>query len=797
MADDTKTDAGRKVLTLKRAIDVDKILASRQARVRQGVEIEIRGDAAPSQPAAEARSPSVQKPMPEKHASAVAPIVRKPSLTDQEKEARKEALAKASAFLANSRDERREREEQRLRDQEAAKKQEMARKEEREVAVEAPRRVAPAPQSVKKHYNKPPFKQQNHKKTYSQNFRPRPYQRGGQQRRDSWNNRQQQPFQGPALYAERASLKGKTTTKKAFVPPTGVQKTVEVSGDMSVRSVALALACKSKNITDWLRDMGVKAGEQTVLDVETVCMVVEAMGHCARVTVVTEESLLRDMLPEPAEKTDARPPVLAIMGHVDHGKTTLVDALCHTRRAAKEAGGITQDVRGYQADLPGGGTMTLVDTPGHAAFKNIRARGAKVVDIVLLIIAADDSVQPQTEEAIEYLKTQNIPFIVTVTKMDKVETAQPVINDLMRHSIVPEALGGEHLFVEISAEKKTGLDELCQLIALKAEELKLRACNDAPARGVVLDAYVSKGLGVVSSVLVQDGTLKVSDHVVVDTAGAKVRALRDVSNKAVKQARPSEIVTLVGLADLPSAGSLMLSVLSAQNVKTLVDWRLQNNAKSAPQKERAFDWAKMEGDTKLPLVLKGDAQGSVEALELVLKDMTCDEWSTDIVRADVGPVTSSTIDFAHTTGASVVAFNTVCERGADTEAKKQDVKLFESNVIYTLEKQVYEHLKSLRAPKYEYVVLGKGNIIQVFDIAKYGRVAGCAVQEGVMRLGMQARFLRDGVEICVQKITSLYKEKDKMKEVAVGNNCGIFLEGFEGFDVGDTVECVEVRRVDN
>ena len=381
--------------------------------------------------------------------------------------------------------------------------------------------------------------------------------------------------------------------------------------------------------------------------------------------------------------------------------------------------------------------------------------------------------------------------------MDKVENAQGVVNDLMRHSIVPESLGGEHLFVEISAEKKTNLDELCQLIALKADELKLRACNKASAQGVVLDAHVSKGLGVVCSVLVQDGTLKVSDHVVVDTTGAKVRALRDVSDKSVKQARPSDIVTLVGLPDLPRAGSSFVNVKTAQNMKTLMEYRAQNDKDGVQDKERAFDWAKIEDDTKLPLILKGDAQGSVEALELILKDMCCDEWSTDVVRADVGPVTSSTVDFAHTTGASIVAFNTVCERGVDSEAKKQGVPLFQSNVIYTLEKQVYEYLRSLRAPKYEYVVLGKGTIIQVFDIAKYGRVAGCSVQEGVMRLGMQARFFRNGEEICLQKITSLYKEKDKMKEVAVGNNCGIFLEGFEGFDVGDTVECVEVRRIDD
>ena len=364
MVDDTKTEAGRKVLKLKRTVDVDRILASRQARVRQGVEIEIRGDAAPTRPVPEERSHAPQKSSPRR--SGAPPVVHKPSLTEQEQEARKEALAKASAFLANSRVERREREEQRLRAKREEEQQKKAAPKEETVAVEAPPpKRAPSPsQPVKRqHFSRDPFKQQQQRRAFSPGHRPRQQRGGGgnhNQRRDYWQNRQQS-FQAPVV-AERASLKGKTATK-TFKPPSGVQKTIDVSNDMTVRAVALVLARKGKNIIDWLRDMGVKAGEQTVLDVETVCMVIEAMGHIARVTTVTEERLLKEMLQGSFEKTDVRPPVLAIMGHVDHGKTTLVDALCNTRRVSREAGGINQDVRGYQTELTGGGTMTLVDTP--------------------------------------------------------------------------------------------------------------------------------------------------------------------------------------------------------------------------------------------------------------------------------------------------------------------------------------------------------------------------------------------------------------------------------------------------
>ena len=805
MTDDKKTESGRKVLKLNRTVDVEKILASRQARVHQGVEIEIRGDASPEVPVksaarSEKRTPQKAPPSRSQQASHLA-------LTEQEQEVRKKALARAEAFFAQSQAERSKKEAQRRHD---AEKSRVAAEAVRPASSPAPTTAAPEASSKgsdsrRRDTNERGYTSPNkgapQKKTYAPSYRARrkpDNNHNNNQRRTPWRSQQGrfQPVMEPRpRVAERASLKGKEATK-AFTPVAGVSvKTVGVSEEMTVREVALSIARKSRDIIHWLRDMGVKAGERTVLDIETVAMVIEAMGHKARVVTVTEESLLQDMLGEDPDQKDARSPVVAIMGHVDHGKTTLVDALCNTRRTAREAGGITQDVRGYRATLPGGGTLTLIDTPGHAAFKKIRARGAQVVDLILLIVAADDGVQPQTEEAIEYLKLQKLPFIVVITKMDKVDSSQNVINSLMKHSIVPESLGGEHLFVEISAEKKTNLDDLCQLIALKAEELNLRAARNAPARGVVLDTYVSKGLGVACSVLVHTGTLKVSDYVVADMAGAKVRALRDVNDKSIKKASPSEIVNIIGLSEIPRAGASFVCVGSAQNMKTLLDWRIKNNEKTAAPKERAFDWAKVEEDTKLPLVVKADTQGSVEALELILKNITCEEWSVQVVSADVGPVTSSTVDFAQTAGAGIVAFNTPCERSSDSEAKKKGVDMFQGDVIYALEKQVFEHLKSLCAPKYEHVVHGKGNVIQIFDIAKYGRVAGCAVQEGSMRLGLQARITRGDQVLCMQKITSLYKEKDKMKEVSVGNNCGVFLEGFDGFDVGDVVECVEVRQI--
>jgi len=797
MVDESNKGRDRKVLKLKSNVDFGKVLATKQAKIRQGVEIEIRGDAGGrAAPNPSASRSAHQAPRARQHTRVQQEEKR--TLTDQELEARQRALAQANAFFEETQAQRVQQERasanqksaQAELDSQIQRRKEEAKASEAAAKAEAESRARPAaPSGVRK------SRPDTQRRVYTPHQQQRPRQRDGRRRMGGQEQQKNPAFEYRPRVAERASLKGKAPKKAAYIPPQNIVKDVDVTCEMTVKEVAMSIARKTQHVIAWLRDMGVKAGDKTVLDVETVAMVVEAMGHRATITVVTEDSLLRDIFGTHEYSRESRPPVVAIMGHVDHGKTTLVDALCKTRRATKEAGGITQDVRGYQTSLPDGGVMTLIDTPGHAAFKKIRARGAEIVDIVLLIVAADDGPQPQTLEALEYLKNQNLPFIVVITKIDKEENTQHVVNAMMQHSVIPEALGGEHIFVEISAATGKNLDELLQFVALKALDLGLTAAPKAPVRGVVLDSCITKGLGVVCHVLVQEGVLRTGDYVVVDKTGSKVRALRDVRDKTVKSAGASEVVALMGLPDVPRAGTSLVGVKSLNDVKTIVDFRCAQEEGGEKVSLRTFNWEKVEGDTRLPLIIKADAQGSVEALEHVLGALACEEWSTTIVRADVGAVTSSTLDFAQTSGAAIVAFNTTCERGVDVDAKRADISLFKSDVIYTIEKEVYAHLRSLRAPKYEYVSLGRGEIIQVFDIAKYGRVAGCQVLEGVMRRGMQARITRGGEELCMQKITSLYKEKDAMKEVVVGNNCGVFLEGFENFDVGDAVECVEVRQI--
>ncbi|MCY4413753.1 MAG: translation initiation factor IF-2 [Alphaproteobacteria bacterium] len=784
MSEEKKGTDNRKVLKLNRSVDVEKIRAAKQVRAHQGVEVEIRGYAADDSVSFAQKPRQIEKPKINAH---VRPASGR-KLTSQEREARESAIARASSFFAKSQ-------------QEKAKHAKVFDRMDVPPVVESAK-VTPKPASDNdKSKKKDGQKSYRVERDVKKGAPAKKYKKGAPPKRPQNNTSQRSSYGTRSMYIpkatfpERASLKGHQPKKGYVATAAALPKNVLVSGEMRVKEVAMSIALKSKKIIYWLRDMGVQAGDDTVLDIETVVMIIEAMGHTAIVSEVSEKSLLTEMLGENLEADETRMPVLAIMGHVDHGKTTLVDALCGTRRASKEAGGITQDVRGYKAKLPSGSYMTLIDTPGHEAFKAIRARGAEAVDMVLLIVAADDGPKPQTEEAINYLKEQEIPFIVVLTKMDKVDDTHKVINALMRYEIVPESMGGSNLFVEISAPEGRNIPELCELIELQAADLGLMANKKAWTRGVVLDAQVSKGLGVVCNVLVQDGTLSVGDYVVVDSVGAKVRALRDVHGKTVKAGYPSDVVVVIGLPDTPRAGTTLVGVKDAQGMQTIIDWRKQEFEKGVKTAERSFFWQRPEQETCLPLIIRADAQGSAEALEWVLKDLVCEEWSVRILSADVGSVTASVLDFAKTAGAAIVMFNVGCERNVENDARKERIEIFQSNIIYDLEKKITAHMKSLCVPKFEEIVRGKGEVIQVFDISKYGRVAGCAVKEGSFTTGMTARITRGDTVLCQQKITSLRKEKDEMREVGVGFNAGIFLEGFEAFEVGDVVECLEIRQI--
>lgn len=791
--DDKKQDQNkRSVLKLSGSVDMSRIMAARQAK-KPGISVEFRGK--------RTHSPTSSAPMSRGGGSFSSSKKTKadssessstPQMNKREQEARRLALSGAASFFVQA-------EKGRV---------DLAKKNLGTVEVPPPKKPeAPAPAKKVQSETKTSFQTPNDTRksfgdnSYMKDNRPlrsrQDYQKkgvGASTNRFRGKRPSPQP-EGwtPPVMPGRATLKGQDVKKKIIAPPP-IKYVVSVAGEMSVAEIARCVAIKSQKIISWLRDMGVKAGANTILDQETVMMVVEGMGHEAVASQISEKELLEERFGKNVEPNASRPPVLAIMGHVDHGKTTLVDALCKTRQVAGEAGGITQNVQGYKAHLHDDLTMTLIDTPGHEAFFCIRERGAAVVDMVLLIVAADDGPKPQTEESIKYLRAQKLPFIVVVTKVDKAHDKNKLINELMRFEVIPESMGGDAIFVEISAEKGTNMDALKEVIALKAAELDLGSNDKAWIEGVVLDSSISKGRGVVAQILLQNGTLKAGQYVVADQNGGRVRAMLDAQGKTVKEAKPSDVVTVTGLSEVPAAGSLVVGVHNAEHMKTIITARVQNSQAPEMKRQDSFEWEKEARKTELSVVVRADAQGSIEALGWVLNKMTCEEWSVRVIQSEVGDVTESSVDFAKTSGSVLVGFNVGCSRGVENLASKEGILLFSSKVVYDIETAIHAHLKSLCAPKYEEFLLGAGHVIQVFDINKMGRVAGCSVTEGRMCVGMQARVTRGGKVLCTEKIVSLRKEKDTMKEVNVGFNCGVFLESFEAFEVGDNIECLELRQ---
>ncbi len=802
---DKKTDSKKRgVLKLSGSVDMSRIMAARQAKSRAGVQVEIRGPSSPfaqDKPPVEPRRIEVKRAAPSQSKKAQPP--KNSDVNKREIEARRAALSAAADFFVQADKGRADLAGKNVGVVEAPPVPEKPKKPEKPAESSASQPSQPKvhnPRALAKkgerQDGRKKFEDGNKSWDNQRNNRQSPYpsRRGGSFSRSGFGNR---PPHNSALSAPvpgRASLKGQRLQKR-LVPPPPIKYVVKVANEMTVDEVARCIAVKGRKVVHWLRDMGVKAGGGTVLDQETVMMVIEGMGHEAVVAQVSEKDLLEEKLGTQPENTEQRPPVLAIMGHVDHGKTTLVDALCDTRQTAKEAGGITQDVKGYRTELYDGHMMTLIDTPGHEAFSGIRERGAEIVDMILLIVAADDGPKPQTVESLDYLKKNNLPFIVVVTKVDKPHDMNKVINELMRYEVVPESMGGSAVFVEISAEKGTNMDALREMIALKSSEIDLGCNAKGWLSGMVLDASVTKGQGVVVQVLIQNGTLCPGQYIVADKVGARVRAMTDSMGKPVKAALPSDVVTISGLSEVPAAGAFVVGVKDANHMKTIIDARMDHTpAKVEPRKEM-FEWDSHTRQTELSIIVRADAHGSIEALRWVLDKLTCEEWSVRVIQAEVGDIADSTLDFAKTSGSLIVGFNVAFARSVEQQAAKSGVTVVRSKVVYDIEKAVYEHLRNLCAPKYEDVTLGFGQVIQVFDIHKVGRVAGCAVKEGRICVGMLARVTRGDVELCTQKIVSLRREKDTMKEVGVGFNCGIFLESFQEFEMGDRIECFERKVV--
>jgi translation initiation factor IF-2 len=541
-----------------------------------------------------------------------------------------------------------------------------------------------------------------------------------------------------------------------------------------------------------------------VIDADTAQLVAEEMGHTVKRVA---ESDVEEGLFDAHDDVSAmvpRPPVVTIMGHVDHGKTSLLDAIRSTEVAAGEAGGITQHIGAYQVTAPSGQKITFIDTPGHAAFTAMRARGARVTDVVVLVVAADDGVMPQTIEAIQHAKAAKVPMIVAINKIDKPgATPDRVRTDLLQHEVQVESLGGEVLDVEVSATKKLNLDKLLETLALQAELLELKADPNRPAEGTVIEAKLDRGRGSVATVLVQRGTLHPGDIVVAGAEWGRVRALISDTGKVLTEAGPSMPVEVLGFNGTPDAGDRLAVVDSESRAREVTDYRArQKREKMAARAtgmrgslEQMMSQLKTAGRKEFPLVIKGDVQGSIEAITGALEKLGTSEVGARILYAGAGGITESDVTLAEAAGAAIIGFNVRAHKEAREAAERAGIEIRYYNIIYDLVDDVKKAMSGLLAPTLRETMLGNAVVLEVFKVSKVGNVAGCRVTDGTVERGANVRLIRDNVVVHEGKLSQLKRFKDDAKEVVVGQECGMAFENYQDMKVGDVIECYRVETI--
>jgi len=582
-----------------------------------------------------------------------------------------------------------------------------------------------------------------------------------------------------------------------------VVREVLIPDAITVSELANRMAERGAEVIKALMKLGVMATINQTIDQETAQLVVEEFGHTSKLTSAADVELnLGAGIEDDAGDRKPRPPVVTVMGHVDHGKTSLLDALRSTDVVRGEAGGITQHIGAYQVELEGAQKISFIDTPGHAAFTSMRQRGASVTDIVILVVAADDGVQPQTIEAINHAKAAEVPIIVAINKMD-VQGAEPsrVKTELLAHEIVAEEMGGDTQVIEISALKKEGLDNLTEAVLLQSELLELTANPDRNAFGAVIEAQLEAGRGAVATVLIQGGTLKVGDIFVAGAEWGRVRALINERGENLTDAGPSQPVEVLGLNGAPQAGDEFAVVENEARAREIVEYRqsLIREQRAAAGARGSLDEMFMQikaGEAaQVPVVIKGDVQGSVEAIVGALENMSTDEVKVQVLHAGVGGITESDISLASVNGGLVIGFNVRAIPQARDQAKRDQVEVRYYSVIYNVVDDVRTMLEGELAPNIEENVLGQAQIREVFSVSRVGKVAGCMVTEGLIRRDSKVRLMRDNVVIHTGDLGTLRRFKDDVREVQNGYECGIALEKYNDIQVGDVVECFEVQEV--
>ncbi len=604
-----------------------------------------------------------------------------------------------------------------------------------------------------------------------------------------------------------ASLKRKREREKLKamgIPQTRekIVREVIIPEVITIQELSNRMSERAVDIIKYLMKQGAMHKINDVIDTDTAELLVAEFGHTARRVSEADVEIGFVGEKDQDQTLEPRAPVVTIMGHVDHGKTSLLDAIRKTNVVAGEAGGITQHIGAYQVTTPAGEKITFIDTPGHAAFTAMRARGAKVTDIVVLVVAADDGVMPQTVEAINHAKAAGVPIIVAINKIDK-QTADPtrVRTELLQHEIVVESMSGETQDVPLSALKGTNLDKLLEAIHLQAELLDLKSNPNRSAEGIVIEAKLDRGRGPVGTVLVQRGTLKVGDIVVAGSAWGRVRALIGDQGDNVSSAGPSVPVEILGFDSAPEAGDQIAVVESEARAREITDYRIRKRREtlgtaSTPRTlEQMMQTLKDVGRKEFTLVVKGDVQGSVEAIAGALKKLGTSEVEARIVHLGVGGITESDVALASASKAIILGFNVRANSQAKQAADQQGLEIRYYNIIYDLVDDVKSAMSGLLAPTKREVFLGYASIKQVFNISKVGKVAGCLVTEGKVERGSKVRLLRDNTVIHEGTLSILKRFKDDMKEVPAGQECGMAFANYQDIREGDQIECFQVEII--
>lgn len=588
----------------------------------------------------------------------------------------------------------------------------------------------------------------------------------------------------------------------AFNAPTEpIVHEVLVPETITVADLAHKMAVKAAEVIKVLMGMGMMVTINQVLDQETAIILVEEMGHKAQAAAANDpETFLEDT--DHAEAIlEMRPPVVTVMGHVDHGKTSLLDYIRASRVASGEAGGITQHIGAYHVETPRG-MVTFLDTPGHEAFTAMRARGAKATDVVILVVSADDGVMPQTIEAIHHAKAANVPLVVAINKIDKPD-AQPerVKMELVNHEVVPEEFGGDSMFREVSAKTGKGIDELLEAVLLQAEILELKAPRNTPAKGLVIEGRLDKGRGSVSTILVQSGVLRRGDMILAGSTFGRVRAMLDESGNDVKEAGPSIPVEILGLSDVPSAGEEVIVLNDERKAREIANFRAGKFRDVKLAKQQAAKLENMftqmsEGEVQtLGVIIKSDVQGSFEALSTSLQKLSTDEVKVNVIHTGVGAISESDVNLASASGAVLIGFNVRADTGARKLIESFGVDVRYYNIIYEAVDEIKAALGGMLKPEQKESMIGTVEIREVFRISKVGSIAGCYVQDGIVKRNSKVRVLRNNVIIHTGELDSLKRFKDDVKEVKNNFECGLSLKNYNDIEVGDLLEIYEVVEV--